>query len=110
MAEEFDPREIRGSEPQRPFPAADVKGHTVARALDAFEDRLDALLPGPELAVHRDGESGRVRAAGCRRRDRKSTRLNSSHSQNSYAVFCLKKKKACGVLPRARSLAGSSGT
>src|SRR2546430_15503987 len=30
---------------------------------------------------------------GCRKRDRKSTRLNSSHSQISYAVFCLKKKK-----------------
>src|SRR5688572_30899124 len=33
---------------------------------------------------------------GCRSRnlrDRKSTRLNSSHSQISYAVFCLKKKK-----------------
>src|SRR2546430_10313736 len=30
-------------------------------------------------------------AAHCR--DRKSTRLNSSHSQISYAVFCLKKKK-----------------
>src|SRR5256886_13720203 len=30
--------------------------------------------------------------------DRKSTRLNSSHSQISYAVFCLKKKKfGCGV-------------
>src|SRR2546427_7994380 len=28
-----------------------------------------------------------------RNRDRKSTRLNSSHSQISYAVFCLKKKK-----------------
>src|SRR2546430_4702030 len=27
-------------------------------------------------------------------RDRKSTRLNSSHSQISYAVFCLKKKKS----------------
>src|SRR5688572_31563955 len=27
------------------------------------------------------------------RKDRKSTRLNSSHSQISYAVFCLKKKK-----------------
>src|SRR2546427_11754215 len=27
------------------------------------------------------------------RQDRKSTRLNSSHSQISYAVFCLKKKK-----------------
>src|SRR2546427_10111202 len=28
-----------------------------------------------------------------KQRDRKSTRLNSSHSQISYAVFCLKKKK-----------------
>src|SRR5688572_31679085 len=30
-------------------------------------------------------------------RDRKSTRLNSSHSQISYAVFCLKKKKKISV-------------
>src|SRR3989475_2077994 len=30
-------------------------------------------------------------------RDRKSTRLNSSHSQISYAVFCLKKKKKEGL-------------
>src|SRR5947209_9983265 len=29
-----------------------------------------------------------------RRRDRKSTRLNSSHANISYAVFCLKKKNA----------------
>src|SRR2546430_13657721 len=29
--------------------------------------------------------------------DRKSTRLNSSHSQISYAVFCLKKKKTLNV-------------
>src|SRR2546430_5029242 len=29
----------------------------------------------------------------CKLKDRKSTRLNSSHSQISYAVFCLKKKK-----------------
>src|SRR2546427_755068 len=29
--------------------------------------------------------------------DRKSTRLNSSHSQISYAVFCLKKKKEMGI-------------
>src|SRR2546430_11300256 len=34
-----------------------------------------------------------VRPRKQRRRDRKSTRLNSSHSQISYAVFCLKKKK-----------------
>src|SRR2546430_2993872 len=31
--------------------------------------------------------------ASDRKKDRKSTRLNSSHSQISYAVFCLKKKK-----------------
>src|SRR5256886_8825294 len=39
-------------------------------------------------------------ARGIDNRDRKSTRLNSSHSQISYAVFCLKKKIA------ARKLAG----
>src|SRR2546426_5940632 len=32
-------------------------------------------------------------AAGTKRKDRKSTRLNSSHLVISYAVFCLKKKK-----------------
>src|SRR2546430_6707597 len=31
--------------------------------------------------------------------DRKSTRLNSSHSQISYAVFCLKKKKTNHITP-----------
>src|SRR6267154_3478121 len=35
-------------------------------------------------------------AVGPGRRDRKSTRLNSSHPSISYAVFCLKKKKRIG--------------
>src|SRR2546430_13624803 len=40
------------------------------------------------------------------KKDRKSTRLNSSHSQISYAVFCLKKKNtdspiACTVISRS---------
>src|SRR5205085_3971191 len=35
-------------------------------------------------------------------RDRKSTRLNSSHSQISYAVFCLKKKKLHKSLSRIK--------
>src|SRR2546427_12098710 len=34
-----------------------------------------------------------ARTASADAKDRKSTRLNSSHSQISYAVFCLKKKK-----------------
>src|SRR2546430_6134752 len=33
--------------------------------------------------------------------DRKSTRLNSSHSQISYAVFCLKKKKKLKITQRS---------
>src|SRR2546427_5277299 len=40
-----------------------------------------------------DLQPGVPEPAGRRHRDRKSTRLNSSHSQISYAVFCLKKKK-----------------
>src|SRR2546427_2447711 len=39
------------------------------------------------------GQGGELLGVGDRRLDRKSTRLNSSHSQISYAVFCLKKKK-----------------
>src|SRR3712207_7071131 len=35
----------------------------------------------------------RARLRGASRADRKSTRLNSSHANISYAVFCLKKKK-----------------
>src|SRR5258707_8339592 len=37
-------------------------------------------------------EAGHDAAPGGRSRDRKSTRLNSSHANISYAVFCLKKK------------------
>src|SRR2546430_8902703 len=36
-------------------------------------------------------------------RDRKSTRLNSSHSQISYAVFCLKKKKIVNLFGLGRN-------
>src|SRR2546422_7011035 len=46
---------------------------------------------------HRGGAAPRLRRAARRHvhqvRDRKSTRLNSSHGYISYAVFCLKKKK-----------------
>src|SRR2546427_2005730 len=50
------------------------------------------------------GEVGEVRG----RRDRKSTRLNSSHSQISYAVFCLKKKKLTRQIGRWASQARPS--
>src|SRR2546427_2459507 len=46
------------------------------------------------LPVRRTTDVGPLlRVDTCSPADRKSTRLNSSHSQISYAVFCLKKKK-----------------
>src|SRR2546430_11975510 len=50
----------------------------------------DAVLD-PGRLLRRRGRC--ARPDGGRQGDRKSTRLNSSHSQISYAVFCLKKKK-----------------
>src|SRR5688572_32626362 len=48
----------------------------------------------PAQARHQAPRRRRQRnLAAVAERDRKSTRLNSSHSQISYAVFCLKKKK-----------------
>src|SRR3712207_7871976 len=43
--------------------------------------------------VPADARPRQPRAALAQHRDRKSTRLNSSHANISYAVFCLKKKK-----------------
>src|SRR6478672_1383949 len=58
------------------------------------------LFPYTTLFRSRPGDGrGHLPAAAAARRvtlagrDRKSTRLNSSHDQNSYAVFCLKKNK-----------------
>src|SRR5215813_9112125 len=46
-----------------------------------------------------DFETGVVGHGGNPRRDRKSTRLNSSHVRTSYAVFCLKTKKFSSYFP-----------
>src|SRR5688572_30684683 len=53
-----------------------------------------------EVVEGRFGDMGRI-LGGRKVADRKSTRLNSSHSQISYAVFCLKKKIGGG---RARNV------
>src|SRR2546430_13375802 len=68
----------------------------------AREDDVGAALVAYE-AVRRPDVERIQRAAQpslewFERRDRKSTRLNSSHSQISYAVFCLKKKKKLSLL------------
>src|SRR2546430_17682272 len=72
-----------------------------SRAVRAREEREDAKggakHGGPEskrrMRGRQDGRAPRDFALTVSAGDRKSTRLNSSHSQISYAVFCLKKKK-----------------
>src|SRR3712207_7090671 len=72
-------------------------------ALPIWAARRDAQPVGARRRMGRtppDSRRGPAHAAsrphrspgGCRGRDRKSTRLNSSHANISYAVFCLKKK------------------
>src|SRR2546430_8154137 len=63
-------------------------GDERARCVLQEEDREAGVPRVPHVFV---GLVGRVRDPAARG-DRKSTRLNSSHSQISYAVFCLKKK------------------
>src|SRR5437867_8839760 len=59
------------------------------------------LAHPPALEPARREEQGQAGPQHWRRgRDRKSTRLNSSHRTISYAVFCLKKKKTADKAPR----------
>src|SRR2546427_2888301 len=56
--------------------------------------QLQRTLVGLVRVLDAEGQAaGRGAVLGREIGDRKSTRLNSSHSQISYAVFCLKKKK-----------------
>src|SRR2546426_8743493 len=57
--------------------------------------------PAPRAARGDRGALPHRCRAAVRRRDRKSTRLNSSHLVISYAVFCLKKKKKCNQRSQA---------
>src|SRR2546427_1320127 len=62
------------------FAARHYRPHDVRRPLYHSDATSGARVPRGDQLVASGG-------------DRKSTRLNSSHSQISYAVFCLKKKK-----------------
>src|SRR5947209_14583732 len=59
----------------------------LVKARTQLKNKLHALLIS-------HGLESRKEAYSSERGDRKSTRLNSSHANISYAVFCLKKKKS----------------
>src|SRR2546430_4500011 len=71
------------------------QGARIARAGDrAVGSGAQGSSDAEEVRVIEDVESFGVGTTLGSGTDRKSTRLNSSHSQISYAVFCLKKKKS----------------
>src|SRR2546429_5976558 len=79
------------------FPLESTKGmgascfvaqvQNVESGLYVLRSRRPRLIPQSDRSVFQFQQE----------RDRKSTRLNSSHGYISYAVFCLKKKKICTI-------------
>src|SRR5688572_32577498 len=71
-----------------------IASHPDLAGKAAIEGNLSAMSVAEQAAAGLDKLSAEEYAEFSRqiRIDRKSTRLNSSHSQISYAVFCLKKK------------------
>src|SRR5690349_8933397 len=77
-----------------PYPEQLVhKRATVLESFARYPSLMVTEVPPVAPASERLGYRTRVKLVVRRNRDRKSTRLNSSHVEISYAVFCLKKKK-----------------
>src|SRR3712207_8476905 len=77
----------------RSRPSLNPLPHGTSRLL-AHRRLRERLLPLRLAEVAADRLAVEPRLARDLARDRKSTRLNSSHANISYAVFCLKKKKS----------------
>src|SRR2546430_2956343 len=70
-----------------------VDGHEQAERVGEHDARVVGHeAPGHARVEGADDEREQLVAVEAHAEDRKSTRLNSSHSQISYAVFCLQKK------------------
>src|SRR2546421_4668384 len=72
------------------------------------EDKLYCVYLAPDEAAVREHARRGGFPADRVMADRKSTRLNSSHDQISYAVFCLKKKKKKAKVYKYRSITNDS--
>src|SRR5262245_63862853 len=83
--------------PQHLLPFPTRRSSDLSRAPKTFRDRPRARLPRarppPWPGATAASRPRAIRPSAISARDRKSTRLNSSHLGISYAVFCLKKKK-----------------
>src|SRR2546421_6614093 len=83
----FRSQPARGSDPQMTRLILEQRAHIVVGERGRLRRIVTKDLRHPAVAVQ----------------DRKSTRLNSSHDQISYAVFCLKKKKQTKPSPPTSS-------
>src|SRR3712207_8055145 len=70
---------------------AGARRHAARARGGAVPTERDDVQPDRDPAAHAAGRRGDLRALLAPDQDRKSTRLNSSHANISYAVFCLKK-------------------
>src|SRR5690349_22124527 len=77
------------------FRSVDPVAMSMGNAVTADPPGLDSIHFNPAglSRLEKNTRSDQFYGASLRVRDRKSTRLNSSHVEISYAVFCLKKKK-----------------
>src|SRR5438132_4317850 len=78
------------------------RSHALLRRLLERVRELDQPRLAACGAREADAEGAWLQRAAADRADRKSTRLNSSHTVISYAVFCLKKKKTTNKQRRPR--------
>src|SRR2546430_7990474 len=84
--------------PSTPLSRSGFEPQTCITVWASHGDKLDQ--PPPQFRVTASSANAPVAAMQHESRpDRKSTRLNSSHSQISYAVFCLKKKTTYVLSP-----------
>src|SRR5699024_10929525 len=84
--------------------------HEVVAAGEAEQKELSRILYFTGAGPHTKATVGNIRKDLHRVRDRKSTRLNSSHVSISYAVFCLKKKnKSTQLTKQTPNIANARG-